>query len=94
MEIAEVDRSIMTLEYEVRNSICIFPYKSKILFMVFGQTLQNLLYEIISKEEWNDFVCKYKISDYHYQNQTDKPEHIQLVGLPTGTYVNTHSWYE
>ena len=76
MEIAEVDRSIMTLEYEVRNSIYIFPYKSKILFMVFGQTLQNLMYENISKEEWNDFVCKYKISDYHYQNQTDRPEHI------------------
>ena len=77
MEFAEVDGTIMTHEYNVSNKICIFPIsKKRTLFMAFGSTLRHLMYEITTKEEWKDFREKYGVKDYHYQNQTDRPDDI------------------
>ena len=78
IEIAEVDKTIQTINFDMHNEICIFPTDdNNILFLVFGQTIREIMDNIIDNHsELKDFRDKYDIQDYHYQNQTDKPEEI------------------
>lgn len=74
-----------TVLYSNRNSsIVLFPDKKDIKFQVFGQDLRRLMSYIVSDTDIKDFNIEqykkelkpYNIRDYHYQNQTDKPDHI------------------
>lgn len=78
IEIAEY--SNFSLGYNMKNDIVIFPIsKKRILFMVFGDVLRHLMYNIIEDHEnvtLQAFKLKYGIKDYHYQNQTDRPDDV------------------
>jgi hypothetical protein len=77
---ARSDRTIATIEYDFTDKIVFFPLtRRKTLIMVFGQTLQNVLYQLTSGDITNDekdFIEKFEVEDYHYQNQTDPPENV------------------
>ena len=58
-------------------SIVIFPYnKTQSLFMTFSEELTHLMYKICNDEKYEKFRNKYEITEYHYQNSTDKPDDI------------------
>lgn len=73
--------------YNIHNEITFFPpipilaNRHQIPCMVFGSQMVeffNILYnnpEKLSKSERN-FFAPYQIQDFHYQNQTDKPDDI------------------
>lgn len=80
ISLAEKDNTIFTQEYDMKNSIAIFPLNNKYsLLMVFGNEIKSLVNRILIStpgEEWNEFKTAYEICDYHYQNQTDRPDDI------------------
>ena len=51
--------------YNFNAKLLVIPYKSKILAMVFGN---NILCQVL--------INNLELLDYHYQNQTDKPDDI------------------
>lgn len=67
---------------DYRNEIVFFQtVEKKIVFQVFGSQIEDLFYhacwnpEKLSKEALV-FFAKYDVRDFHYQNQTDRPESV------------------
>lgn len=61
----------------VHASIVVFPYTRRYsLFMTFSEELTQLMYKICDDVKYKKFRKKYKITEYHYQNSTDKPDDI------------------
>ncbi|MBO5435375.1 hypothetical protein J6A31_06125 [bacterium] len=63
-------------EYDFKSEIVIFPLKNRVLMMIFGNKLQNFFSTLITEPEYQSLCEKYNLRDYHYQNQTDRPENI------------------
>lgn len=63
---------------DLSAEIVLFPISNKrTLFMTFSNEFSNLFSSFFNKDsEYKDIITKYKIKDYHYQNQTDRPEDI------------------
>ena len=59
------DESFTHDVYDFSHCLYVFPLKDKLLAMYFGRSENEFL---ISKNKY--------FSDYHYQNQTDRPEYI------------------
>ncbi len=61
-----------------RNDIVVFPGNTQILYLAFGPVIQDLLQEAISGKNPDLIQLKttYQLKDYHYQNQTDRPDDI------------------
>ncbi len=76
MKKADNDNSILTMEYDVNNSLCMFPSGNHILLMTFGNTINGIMIHMLEDEGWSEFRKKYLFEDYHYQNQTDKPDNV------------------
>lgn len=79
--LAEVNHTIMNDDYYFRAEMVLFPiFRGYTLFLAYSDSFSQLLDEIISNKENNpvctEFINKYGIEDYHYQNQTDKPDNI------------------
>lgn len=76
--IAEITHSFGLYEYDFLNKIVLFPTEDKILCMVFGRAITSLMSKLCFSDD-SDCVAfreKYGLEDYHYQNQTDRPENI------------------
>lgn len=64
-------------DVNTKNEIILFPTKdNKILCQVFGDNIIHLMESLTYNSQYQDFIIKYDIKDYHYQNQTDQPEDI------------------
>ena len=79
--LAEVNHTIMNDDYYFRAEMVLFPiFRGYTLFLAYSDSFSQLLDEMISNNENNpvytEFINKYGIEDYHYQNQTDKPDNI------------------
>lgn len=76
---AEVLKTIKYSAYDVTSDMVVFSVnRNKTLLMAFGE-LSDLMSTIVSSkegDEWYDLKTKYRISDYHYQNQTDRPKEL------------------
>ena len=65
-------------------SIVLYPDKNDIKFQVFGTDLCKVVSRIVNDgtitgfniEQYKKELKHYHIREYHYQNQTDKPDHI------------------
>ncbi len=61
----------------IHASIVLFPKsKNTCLMMTFSDDFTNCVYETLKDEKYSEFVNKYGLCDYHYQNQTDRPNNI------------------
>ena len=61
----------------IHASIVLFPMtRNTCLMMTFSDDFTNWVYEILKDEKYTEFVEKYGLCDYHYQNQTDRPQNI------------------
>ena len=79
IEHAEIDPTIMSLEYSFNNSLVLFPISKRYtLMMAFGDDMRLLIYNLSTKRtnKAKAFREKYGLEDYHYQNSTDKPTNI------------------
>lgn len=79
IEHAEIDPTIMGLEYSFNNSLVLFPISKRYtLMMAFGEDMRLLIYNLSTKKtsRAKAFREKYELEDYHYQNQTDRPNNI------------------
>ena len=77
--LAEIDETIMTMEYCIDESLVLFPLsKRRTLFVAFGGILPNILYKYSTSNEKEciSFREEYGFGDYHYQNQTDRPDNV------------------
>lgn len=79
--LAEVSHTIMNDDYYFCAEIVLFPiFRGYTLFLAYSDSFYHLLDTMISNKENNptytEFITKYGIEDYHYQNQTDKPDNI------------------
>lgn len=72
---ANINRTILLYDYDFSSKIVFYPFSTKhTLIQVFGKDIVALFYELCYKN--NEFKETYKLEDYHYQNQTDKPDDI------------------
>ena len=61
----------------IHASIVLFPMtKNTCLMMTFSDDFTEWVYEMLTDEKYTEFVEKYGLCDYHYQNQTDRPKRI------------------
>lgn len=77
-KLSEISGSYRYYEYNFSNKIVFFPMKEKLLFMVFGNKLRHLMADLCFSDD-NDSVIfrkSYGLEDYHYQDQTDRPDNI------------------
>lgn len=79
--LSEVNHTIMNDDYYFCAEMVLFPiFRGYTLFLAYSDSFSRLLDTMISNKENNpiytDFITKYGIEDYHYQNQTDKPDNI------------------
>ena len=77
-KLSEISGSYRYYEYNFINKIVFFPMKEKLLFIVFGNKLRHLMADLCFLED-NDSVAfrkSYGLEDYHYQDQTDRPDGI------------------
>lgn len=58
--------------YSPKNELVAFPQDNRMLFIVFGKQIERILADGTNET----FLRKWRIKDYHYQNQTDIPEEI------------------
>ena len=61
--------------YDLTSDICIFPAQGKCLFMAFGLA-DKFFQTLLESNENARFIQKWKLKEYHYQNQTDRAEGI------------------
>lgn len=61
--------------YDLTSDICIFPAQEKCLFMAFGLA-DEFFRTLLKSKEHAKFAQKWVLKEYHYQNQTDRPEEI------------------
>lgn len=65
----------MNSDYHMKSEIVLLPItERKSLFLTYSDDFTSLLNNMIRDE--SDFVKKYAIEEYYYQNQTDRPEKI------------------
>lgn len=76
IESVDTEEFLTNLDYCISNSLCMFPFDDHIFLMSFGRSANNVMERILKNEEWSSFRQKYQLEDYHYQNQTDKPDDI------------------
>lgn len=79
--IAEANHTIMNDEYYFCADIAVFPiFRGYTLFITYSDSFTGLFDTMLSNKNNNpiytEFVSKYGIKDYHFQNQTDKPDSI------------------
>ena len=65
IEMFKANRRYADFDYNFESKIVIIPTKAKILAMTFGNPYLN-----------GTLVTRLGLEDYHYQNQTDRPENI------------------
>lgn len=60
---------------DLTADICVFPSEEKCLFMAFGLA-DEFFQAFLSSKENTKFIEKWGLREYHYQDQTDRPEEI------------------
>lgn len=60
---------------DLTADICVFPSEEKCLFMAFGLA-DEFFQTFLSSKENTDFIQKWGLREYHYQDQADRPEEI------------------
>lgn len=77
---------------DTKNEIVLFSLnQNTMLILCFGSVLTNLMQNIVytsDNPEYNNIRNTYHIRDYHYQNQTDKPDDIS----DTAWDKRCHNW--
>lgn len=70
---------ISQADYDFVTKMNLFPpMNEKMMFTAYGERFTSCLRDLLCSKDKNDiaFVKKYELEEYHYQNQTDKPEQI------------------
>lgn len=75
MRESEIHPTIMNDDTYFKTTLVVLPLnKSKMLLMTYPNAFTNILLELISTDK--AFANKYGLEEYHYQDQTDKPNSI------------------
>lgn len=74
LKFGEISKDIMSIESDVESTLVLFPItKKKTLIMTYSENFTNFFRKLCNDKS---FCEKYELEEYHYQNQTDKPDDI------------------
>ena len=74
LKFSEIQKDIMSIESDMESTLVLFPItKKKTLIMSYSENFTNFFRSLCDDKS---FCEKYELEEYHYQNQTDKPDDI------------------
>ena len=74
LKFSEIQKNIMSIESDMESTLVLFPItKKKTLIMSYSENFTSFFRKLCDDKS---FCEKYELEEYHYQNQTDKPDDI------------------
>lgn len=74
LKFSEIQKDIMSIESDMESTLVLFPItKKKTLIMSYSENFTSFFRKLCDDKS---FCEKYELEEYHYQNQTDKPDDI------------------